>query len=319
MWRFWLNRGYLSLGRALLAEQLALPCEPPAPAPRARCLQGAAMLAFTAGDLATALRCSEESVAIRRLIGDRIGTAGSLGVLGSVLSRQGEFSAARSCHEESLAIHREIGSPDISAQLGNFGVFLQRTGDLEGARVLHEEAMALSQARGDRKGQGGTLMNLADIAFNSGALAKSHELYEEAANVFQEIGSPRLAARASSALAMVMCDEGDPQGAQALFQTSLETSLKQDDLPNVCDSLYGLGDTFSTRDPRRAATLWGAGQRLRESVGGGVIPAAEQARDDALFARARTALGDDAEFDRAWAEGRTMPLAQAVAYALRSD
>jgi hypothetical protein len=45
----------------------------------------------------------------------------------------------------------------------------------------------------------------------------------------------------------------------------------------------------------------------------------EQARDDVLFARARAALGDDAGFDRAWDGGRAMPLALAVAYALRSD
>lgn len=66
---------------------------------------------------------------------------------------------------------------------------------------------------------------------------------------------------------------------------------------------------------QRAARLFGAAAALRERAG-----AAAAARDRAKFERdvaaVRATLGPPA-FDAAWAEGRAMPLDQAIAYALR--
>ena len=47
---------------------------------------------------------------------------------------------------------------------------------------------------------------------------------------------------------------------------------------------------------------------------GGIIA---QAKYEQRIAAARTALGDDAAFDRAWQEGRAMPLEKAIELALQ--
>ncbi len=63
-------------------------------------------------------------------------------------------------------------------------------------------------------------------------------------------------------------------------------------------------------DSLRAARIWGAAQRLREEIAS--PPPAEDSKFDARVAAARAAMGDDAGFDRAWQEGRTLTLEQAI-------
>ena len=65
---------------------------------------------------------------------------------------------------------------------------------------------------------------------------------------------------------------------------------------------------------RRAARLYGAAQALRETIGS-PLPAEDRAYYEEAVADVHTIPGE-ASFEAAWAEGRAMPLEQAVAYAL---
>jgi hypothetical protein len=68
-------------------------------------------------------------------------------------------------------------------------------------------------------------------------------------------------------------------------------------------------------NPLRAARLWGAEERLREEIG----PARSAGQEtDPQMRDARAAAGDGAAFDRAWQEGRAMPLEQAIEFAISS-
>jgi hypothetical protein len=60
--------------------------------------------------------------------------------------------------------------------------------------------------------------------------------------------------------------------------------------------------------------LWGAAQALREEVGC-PLPLNELEKYDRCVTAAREALGEEA-FAAAWAEGRVMPMEQAIAIAL---
>jgi tetratricopeptide (TPR) repeat protein len=110
-------------------------------------------------------------------------------------------------------------------------------------------------------------MNMAMVAREIGDLAAARELYEASEAIYQELGDQRSTARASRQVAIVMCDQGDYEGAQSLLEKGLASFLKLGDRTNICDSLYGLAYAFSLRDPPRAAILWGAGERLREEQG----------------------------------------------------
>jgi len=80
----------------------------------------------------------------------------------------------------------------------------------------------------------------------------------------------------------------------------------------------GLGSAAALRSrPEKAARLWGAAERLRQSLGCRPAPASRATYERAMAA-ACAALGEEA-FAVAWAAGRAMTLEQAVVEALAID
>ena len=318
LWRFWLVRGYLSEGRRVLVEQLALPTDPTAWPARAKALHGAGVLARNHGDFAAAELFHQESLSIRRQHDDRRGIAGSLSGLGGVRAQRGDHAAARSFHEESLAIYRELDDRLGTANtLNNLGIALLYSGDFPAALAVHEESLAIRRELGDRWGTAASLMNMAMVDREIGDLAGARERYEASNAIYRELDDWRSMARASREVAIILCDQGDPEGARPLLEESLATFVKLGDRENICDALYALAYSFSIRNPRRAATLWSAGERLREEQGV-QPPAIFRSREARQVAAARVALGDDPAFDTAWREGRAMSLEEAARYALDS-
>jgi tetratricopeptide (TPR) repeat protein len=74
------------------------------------------LLAADKGDLSTAKQQLEESLAIKRQIGNRPSIANTISNLGDVQLTQGDLAAARKTHEEALAIRTEIGQKAVAAE-----------------------------------------------------------------------------------------------------------------------------------------------------------------------------------------------------------
>jgi tetratricopeptide (TPR) repeat protein len=107
--RFWLVRGYVSEGQERLTRLLAWDSDGQPTAVRAKACHGAGTLAHDQGEYEAACAFHQESLAIRREIGNRQGIAASLDNLGNVARVQGEYEAAWALYEECLAIFRELG------------------------------------------------------------------------------------------------------------------------------------------------------------------------------------------------------------------
>jgi len=64
----------------------------------------------------------EESLSIRRGMGNKSGNADSLYMLGNLAYKQGDYNAARTLYEESLSLCREMGDKSgIALALTNLG------------------------------------------------------------------------------------------------------------------------------------------------------------------------------------------------------
>src|SRR5205814_3934786 len=110
---FWYIRGYPSEGREQLSNALSGGSSGPdgeqMSAIRAKALGGAGNMAWLQGDYISARLLIEESLAIKRDLGDKKGIASSLGNLSIVAYLQGDYISARTLQEESLVINRELG------------------------------------------------------------------------------------------------------------------------------------------------------------------------------------------------------------------
>ena len=103
------------------------------------------------GDLATAAKMYEESLAICREIGDKRGSAMALFNLALVSGLQGDLAGARKMYEEALAIDREGGNQrGLAYALFGLGEIAMMEGNLDASRKYFEEALAVRERRGEK-------------------------------------------------------------------------------------------------------------------------------------------------------------------------
>jgi non-specific serine/threonine protein kinase len=279
VWRFWSTRGHLGEGRGRFSVLLAHEPDERAAAARAKALNGAGVLALLQSDCPAARTLHEESLTVKRELGDQQGIASSLNNLGDVAHYEGDHAAARALYEESLAIWRELG---------------------------------------DRRGVAVSLSNLGNAAYGQGVYAAARPLYEESLAIFKELGDRWGIAYSLNNLGLVAHAEGDYPAALALLKECLQICRELGDPWAIAVSLQGLAlVAAAVARPDRAARLWGAAERLRDEIGG-PLPQNERSRYEQRVAAACAALGAEC-FDRAWQEGRAMTWEQAVEYALSEE
>lgn len=274
---FWIMRGHFAEGRRWCAQVLAKDRVEEHAQEHANALGAAGLLAYRQVDYAVARALLEQSLAIRRRLGDRKGIGVTLGNLGMIASDEGDLAAALALHGESLAIARELGNRvGVAASLANLGIASQGQGDSAAAR----------------------------------------ERFVECLEIWRDLGDQHAAAMTLHQLAMIHLGERDHAAASALYRESLAILRDLGLRGRIVYSLEELGTVAAAvGDSVRGARLWGAEMRLREEIGL-PKPPNEQHDADQRIADARAALDDDAAFDRAWQEGRAMSLEQAIDYAL---
>ena len=315
--RFWSTRGHLSEGREWCARILAKQGAAERTLERAKALNAAGNLAWHQTDYRAAQALLEESLAISRELGDRGGIAQSLNNLGNVAIEQGDYPAARALYEESLAIRRELGDRrGIASVLGNLGIVAYERGDFAAARTLSEDALAISRELGDRGRIADALSILGNVACDQGNLASARALNEESLAIGRELGDRDGIASNLHNLGIVAYLQDDLASGRALHKEGLAIRRELGDRLGIARALEGLATVVAALGSSlRAARIWGAAERLREEIGS-PLPPTERARYGQCEAAARTDIGDDATFDRAWQEGRALTLDQAIELAL---
>jgi predicted ATPase/class 3 adenylate cyclase len=311
---FWHVRGYLTEGRERVAALLAL-SEAPTPL-RAQALSIAGVLAFRQGEYETARSLHQESLEIKRGLGDRRGMAQSLNNLAIVAMDQGKYDVVRSLLEECIAIDREFGEErNLALSLNNLGNLAYEQGERGEARALYEESLAIKRRMGDRQGIANSLVNLGNLALQQGERGVARSLYQESLEIQRELGDKRGIATALYQLGTIAQDQGEDEAAQALYAQSLGICRNLGDQLGIAKNLAGLAGVEGARGQAdRAARLFGAAEALRDTLGAPLSPRGRE-RVEEHSAGVRASLGEEA-FVAAWAAGRAMSLEAAIAVAL---
>jgi predicted ATPase len=249
LFRFWLVRGHLSEGRRRYTALLAQPGAQEPTEARGSVLNGAGTLALEQGDYPAARSLFEESLALRRRLGDKAGLASSLNNLGALSCDHGDYPAARPLFEESLALRRELGDKGGLAQsLNNLGSVAYDHGDPSGARPLYEESVALRRELGDKAGLASSLNNLGNVARYQGDYLAARSLYGESLALRREVGHKAGVALSLHNLGITAAEQGDYPGARSLFLESLALRRELDDKGGVGASLVNLGPLLAKEE-----------------------------------------------------------------------
>jgi predicted ATPase/transcriptional regulator with XRE-family HTH domain len=274
LYGFWQLRNHMRAGLAWLKALLMVPGE--RSAERAKALFGAGWLSSILNEYSEARAFLEESLAIRRELDDRRGIAHSLSGLGGLFVDQGEYDVARACHEESLQIRREIG---------------------------------------DKAGIASSLNNLAVTAIHQRDYGRAVEVLTEALPMVRDKGDKRLLSVVLGNLGLAYVRLGDYNRAVPPLLESLRLAWDMGYKLGVVHVVEGLSEVACEMgEPRRAATLLGAVEALREQLGAARDPADSADYERTLCAVQQTLSQED--FDAAHGVGRAMSSKEAVDYAL---
>jgi tetratricopeptide (TPR) repeat protein len=229
-----------------------------------------------------------------------------------------DYEPARSMGEESLALFRRLGDDEgIAYALGTVGLVALGQGRHEEAIVLLQESAGSHLRAGERWGACGLLSFAGTASLALGDLDRARSLAGRALSLAREIGSKDSSYIALYTLAAIALDEGDHAHAVELFEESLELSAELGEASNVAYCLEGLAAIASSNgQPARAAVLWGAAEALQETteiLAYSYAPGRSRHHEQVADARA---LLDGEAWAKAWSEGRTMSVEQAVEYAL---
>ena len=314
--RYWELREMFVEGREWLAAILALPGAATRSAARAKAVFAAAVLAASQRDDDT-LTFFSEALEIYRELGDSQGMAAALNGLAVFKKGQGDLDEARRLLEESVGLFSAQSDGLMRARsLSNVASILKEQRDYDAALARQEESLALFRQLGDQTGVAWSLRHLGDIARDRGDASQAESLYRESLEAFHQHGDPWSAGGLQVDLGMLALATGDASKATELFRQAMESCQQLGGQKRgLARALEGFALAAArTGDVRRAITLAGAAGALRNAIGARLTPA-EQRAVTAGLERARAAL-TPAERTSVWNEGWSMPVEDAIEYAI---
>jgi tetratricopeptide (TPR) repeat protein len=312
LWRFWYARGHLSEGRKLLERALGGGGEVVAEV-RAKALHGAGGLAHAQCDYVRAGALYEESLALRRELGDRQSTARLLNNLGLAAREQGDYVRAKALYEESLTLLRALGDKwGITSVLANLGATVDDRGEYARARALYEESLMVARELGDNWSVAQLLNNLGLNSLYQADYTSAKAFFVENLTLSRKLGDSKHIGYSLANLGLVALSQGDYDQAVARYTDSLALVRELGDNRIIAECLEGVAGVAAARQElERAARLWGAAEALREAISTPLSPA-EQRRYEQMVGAARTQT-DEASWAAMWAAGREMTLEKALA------
>lgn len=246
---FWLVRGHFSEGWNFLERALA-GSEGIAPSVRAKAFDAAARLAAVQGENDQKELLCKKSLALYQQLGDKLGMAHALYLLGGESQDWGgaprkreDIAASRARTEEALQLFKEVGFQEGAAwSLLRLARLTRRQGEYARARVLLEENLALHRTLRNMRGIGATLFHLAeDIFVSQGNPATVRALIEESLAVSKELGDEEGIAASSFLLGELAFVQDDAATARSLLEESVALCREMRHQDGLAQSLCALG------------------------------------------------------------------------------
>jgi predicted ATPase/class 3 adenylate cyclase len=316
-WAWWAS-GSLSEGQTAIARALAATPQGPA-RDRARALRGLAQLEESEGNLQRARALLEQALELFSQAGDRVGEFGTLAGLSQNASSAGDLDRARAFAVEVKKRAEELGDSARVLALNSAAVVEDLAGNYGRALELAEEMWALTTKLSyPRRAQIGQLISIGWFAMEQGDFARARSALEEhlAEPVSRRV--PIHNAGVHSNLGLVCLYEGDRGAAASQFIEALALARAPGVKSIIEEALHGLaGVAAMDHDGERAVRLWAAAEVIRTAIGVPMSPP-EQFIAERYLNPTLAGLADEARA-RAQAEGSSMTVEQAVAYALTSS
>jgi predicted ATPase/class 3 adenylate cyclase len=256
-----------------------------------------------------------EAVAIARATGDRRALLAALFGFSAACAFTGDGATMGPIFREAFELAGELGDTYIQARVGGFGGAVIWTEHRDEGRALVTAGVAAADRSSSPYVKGWLSMARGQLDSREHPEVDSTRTFRDALARFQESGDRWMALVARSELAHAHRRGGRHAEAAAAYRETILDWVRIGHRGAVANQLECLGFVArASGDPARAARLLGAAEALREAIDSPMAFDEEHVYASEL-ALLRDALPAD-ELAAAWATGRALSLADAVALAV---
>jgi CHAT domain-containing protein/Tfp pilus assembly protein PilF len=197
------------------------------------------LLAPEARDLAN------RALAIYRALGDEIGAARAIGMLGYFYMGSGDSAEALRWLTDSLSLNRKVGNATQEASsLVNIGIVHARTGQSERAQDAFLRALALARTLHLTGAVGFALNNLGIVTKTLGDYRLSLSYYEQALSLARSTANSTFEATILNNLGNLYRLLGEPRRALTTHEEALTLARRTGSAENEARALNTLGSTY---------------------------------------------------------------------------
>jgi predicted ATPase/class 3 adenylate cyclase len=287
LWRFWQQRGHLAEARRRLEGMAAEPWSYDSPSLRARLMEALGGVCWWQGDIEAMQAPYGEAVELWRADGDRRELANAL------------YNHAF-CFSFATVRGTKPGDPD--------------PGRIAWAAL--DEALGIYRELGDEGGEANVLWGMGNYRYFGGEPGAGADEIEAALAIHRRLGNRTMEAWSLHMFGLARLRTGDRDVARASFREAMGQFHDSGDTAGmtlVLDDFASLA--AADGDPERAARLWGAARTLTATTGTGLAQFVDESFDHLQRPTVRGMI-DAAEVERLAAEGASLTVDEAVAYAL---
>ncbi len=178
--------------------------------------------------------------------------------------------------QESLAIRRRIGQKrGMAVSLNEIAKVNAQMGDAKSALASYTEALDIRREIGDKRGVGGTLLDLGNLYDDKGDHDKALDYYKQSLQIEREIGDEGMQAICLNNIGNARFAKGDYEDALTYFQQALQLREKAKVPEDIVDSVHNVAETSAKMGQfDQAVTQYLRALDLRRSIGdqrGGAI------------------------------------------------
>jgi tetratricopeptide (TPR) repeat protein len=196
-----------------------------------------------------AIDCHQQSLAIRRRIGDRNGEGGSLCNLGNLYQALGQDLQAIELYQQAVEVQRRVGNREFEANsLNGLGTAYISLEQYPQANDFYQQSLDIYREIGDRNGEAKSLGNLGNVYGSLGQYSQAFDVYQQVLAITREIGDLKGAASSLNNLGTTYKSlEQYPQAIDCL-QQSLAISREIGDRNGEARSLLNIGNALARLD-----------------------------------------------------------------------
>jgi tetratricopeptide (TPR) repeat protein len=216
-----------------------------------------------------AIRRSEQSLNIARVLGKEVWIGNSAFDIAVFLQNRGNLAEARSLYDESLVIYKKLGDQEgMASTLHQLAMLAHDQGELEEARQLYDKSLVINKKLNDQSSIAISLHQLAMLAKDQDELDEARRLYEESLAIEKKLDDQGGIASTLHQLATLAQEQGEIEEARQLYNESLEIEKKLGNQMGIAISLHQLGRLAEIEENKaEAARLYREALGIYEKLG----------------------------------------------------